>query len=160
VPSNGNGNGRGGTLAVVEGVALPAVVEPTFKPRHIDWLYLEAVEDITATDGRLTFAAISKRLPGKPDPETGEARPMTKEGARLIYKRPGFQGWLKAQQSALSDTEWPSIVRRAIALALRGSIDHMNFIAKLRGEFKDERPAGGGASNVINGNAIIVHVHE
>jgi hypothetical protein len=56
-----------------------------------------------------------------------------------------------------TEDRWPQALDRAMDFACQGSIDHLTFFAKLRGEFKDDRPPGGA---VINGNAIIVHVHE
>jgi hypothetical protein len=126
-------------------------------------VYLAVVEDVLAADGRLSESAIAAKLPGRmvKDPETGEEheQKLTRQAIWRMRQRPGFEDWIGAQLRQQTDREWPTVLRRALRLAQRGSVDHMTFLAKVRGEFKDS-PGAGGSNTLVNGNAIIVHVHE
>jgi hypothetical protein len=130
---------------------LSTVVEPTFKPAPRDWQYLTVVQEILAADGRVSDDAIANRLPAvHPD---GTKR--SKQAVAKQRSRPGFVDWLNAEIRRATDDLWPKAVHRAAVLATRGSIDHFNALARLRGEFK--QPDGGPVS--VN-TALVIEVRE
>jgi hypothetical protein len=120
---------------------LVPVVEPAasltavaFKPKLGDWRFVRAYMDAIEKDGRCSHDAIAKHLN------------VTRQAVWSKLQRPEFVEWLNAQVQRATDNAWPLILQRANVLALRGSIDHMNFVAKVRGEFKqgDGAPSAGG----------------
>lgn len=138
-----------GSQAGVSG--LSAVVEPTFRPAPRDWQYLTVVQEILAADGRVSDEAIANRLPAVR--EDGTKR--TKQAVAKQRSRPGFVEWLNGEIRRATDELWPKAVHRAAVLATRGSIDHFNALARLRGEFK--QPEGGPVS--VN-TALVIEVRE
>ena len=56
-----------------------------------------------------------------------------------------------------TDDRWPQALDRAMDFACQGSIDHLTFFAKLRGEFRDQAPAGGGPA--FHGPSV-VYIHD
>lgn len=103
---------------------LSPVVESSWEPSARDWQYLRAVKNLIEADGRLSDATIGNQLG------------ITKQGVAKMEKRPGFRVWLNQQLDAATAHRWPLVLHRATVLALRGSIDHMNFLAKIRGAFR------------------------
>jgi hypothetical protein len=129
-----------------------------------DWQYLEAFEELTRTNGRFSCAAIANLLPKRRDPESGEEKSISSQAVWKALRRPGFMEWLRSELRRATDDKWELLCARNMELALRGSIDHANWIAKVRGigtgsdgTVPPGAPAGG---QVLNNNGIIVHVHE
>jgi hypothetical protein len=113
----------------------PKVAIPGFRPRRRDWLLLEAVQQVVAEGGRLTNAALGTRV--------GVSREAVR---KRLAKNPQLRAWLNAQLEAAIADAWPSILARAVALALRGSIRHMEFLAEVRGVFGSRRGLGRGGA--------------
>lgn len=114
---------------------------PLYKPTRRDYDYLAAVQTLLSKDGRVTDSAIAEEL------KVDRSRPAQ------MRKKPGFREWLKAELSSRTDDKWPLMLERAAELAMRGSIDHLNFVAKVRGEFKDGQLQPGVSSG------LHVHLH-
>jgi hypothetical protein len=85
--------------------------------------YLRAVQELLASTGVVTYEAIGQKLGCK------------RQTAWDIARLPRFREWLNAQLEAATEDFWPKILHRAGVLAMRGSIDHMEFFAKARGKF-------------------------
>jgi hypothetical protein len=142
VPTVTNGNGHHQVAAA----AAEALTPVAFKPKLRDWQFVRAYMDAIEKDGRCSHEAIAKHLN------------ITRQAVWAKMQRPEFVDWLNAQVQRATDNAWPLILQRASVLALRGSIDHMNFIAKTRGEFKqhdpDDLPPGAGGP-VFNVNILV-----
>ncbi len=131
--SNGNGhNGNG--LAHVQ----PELPRVAYVPHPRDWKFLAAVQEAIAADGRLSHEAIANRLK------------VTRQAVTKRLNDADFADWINDQIAAAVDDAWPKVLMRATTLALKGSIDHMNFLAKVGGRFKqlDTAPGAGGGLNV------------
>lgn len=118
VTTNGNGHQHGHD---VEQLPLPALA---YKPKTRDWKFLLAVQDALEADGRISHEAIAKRLN------------LTRQAVTYRLNDAAFAGWVNAQIERAVDDAWPKVMMRATRLALRGSIDHMNFLAKVGGKFR------------------------
>jgi hypothetical protein len=54
---------------------------------------------------------------------------------------PAFLEWLDADARAAVEHLWQPILLRAAQLALQGSVEHMRFLAQVRGEFRRDGDA-------------------
>lgn len=109
---------------------IPAVVEPVWEPRGRDWVYLEVVERFLAERRSLTDQAIATEMK------------VTRQAVRKMRLRPGFQTWVDGHVQRVFDSCKPRVLAVAVSAAMRGSIDHMNFCAKVGGWFPADAPAG------------------
>lgn len=138
VSTNGHHNGHG---------TPPAELTPlAYTPKVKDWKFLQAYMDAIEHDGRCSHEAIAKRLG------------VTRQAVWNRLQNPAFTEWVNAQLQRASDEAWPKVLMRAHVLALRGSIDHMNFVAKTRGEFKQRDPEDlppGAGGPVFNVNILV-----
>lgn len=141
VPTNGNGgNGNGhGQLP-----ALSDVVVTAWTPSARDLKYVQAVVELLNVDGKLLDSSIGARLG------------VTKQAVQKMEKRPGFMDWVNSEIRRLTDNLWPKAVHRCAVLATRGSIDHFNALAKLRGDIRESPPPG----QAIQNNGLMVVIHE
>jgi hypothetical protein len=130
--SNGNGHHH-----VAE---LTTVCVPAYRPTPRDWRFLTAVQEAIAADGRLSHEAIANRVK------------MTRQGVWKRFQDEAFCAWLNAQVATAVDDAWPKVLMRATTLALRGSIDHMNFLAKVGGKFQHIDTPTAPGTTIINGN--------
>lgn len=130
VTTNGHQNGH-----PADSPALPAVA---YRPKARDWKFLQAVQEAIEQDGRLSHEAIANRLG------------VTRQAVTKRLHDAAFEGWLNARLERAVDDAWPKVMMRATRLALRGSIDHMNFIAKVGGKFKQPDSGPGGGGPVVN----------
>jgi hypothetical protein len=145
LPAQAHGNGNGHKPAVE---ALPAAVtEVDWHPTSRDLKYLQAVIDAIDADGRLSNGALATRMG------------ISRQAIWKMEKRPGFIAWVNAQIRKETDDLWPKAVRRTAVLAARGSIDHFNALAKLRGEIRESAPVGGPTANTFNGQTVVI-IHE
>lgn len=101
-----------------------------YKPTAGDWQLVEAYQAAIANTGRVSNDAIGNQLK------------ITGEAVRKRLAKPGCREWLNEQLERATAAAWPAILSRATTLAIRGSIDHMNFVAKVGGKFA--QPEGGG----------------
>jgi hypothetical protein len=115
--------------------ALPSVA---YQPKPTDWRFVHAYMEAIEKDGRCSHEAIANRLG------------VTRQAVTKRLHNRSFVEWVNAQVRRATDDTWPLILQRAGVLALKGSIDHMNFVAKVRGEFKQGDGAPGGGGPVVN----------
>lgn len=70
-------------------------------------------------------------------------------------RRLGFEDWVNEHLTRYVDRAKPKILTRAVDLAIRGSIDHMNFCAKVGGWFQQRDDGGGGDGGSLNVNILV-----
>lgn len=131
VVTNGNGH---------HPVPAPPLPVVAYQPKARDWKFLQAVQEAIEQDGRLSHEAIANRLG------------VTRQAVTKRLQDAEFEAWINERLERAVDALWPKVMMRATRLALRGSIDHMNFLAKVGGRFKqgDGAPAAGGPTvNVL-----------
>lgn len=116
--------------------ALPDVATPAYQPKRQDWRYLQAVQELLAENGRITDYTLASKLG------------VSHTAVWKWRQRPGFEDWANDQLTRYVDRAKPKILTRAVELATRGSIDHMNFLAKVGGWFQQPEGANGSDVNV------------
>jgi hypothetical protein len=129
--SNGNGH---------QAIELPAVAPaPVHQPQLRDWKYLDAFRQILAEDGRPTLEKLATKLG------------ITHQAVSKQRRRPGFEAWVSEQIRAGRADRFDLLYERNWNLAMRGSIDHSNWCAKVEGRFKqaDDVAGGGPVVNVL-----------
>lgn len=124
-------------------LAAEATPKLAFKPKRQDWLLLEAFQAVIGSTGRLTNAAIASHLN------------ITPEAVRQRLLHQGRQEWINEQLETAVRQAWPRVMARASELAMRGSIDHMTFLAKVGGRFAQTEQAPTGGPNNFNGPTFV-----
>jgi hypothetical protein len=96
----------------------PNAPKPAYKPSKRDLAYIAAVHQLAADGLPVT------------DRKLGEVMKVDYSRPAQMRKKPGFLDWLREQLATEADARWPLVVKTAYRLAEKGSIDHMNFLAK------------------------------
>jgi len=109
--------------------------------------YLDAHLVILGEGGRLTNTVLAAKM-----------RPPMKEDALRKWRKrnPDADAWVRAEIEKTFEADKALVLRRATELALKGSIDHANFLAKVGGWFK--QPEGANAPGT-NGGGVNVQVN-
>lgn len=129
-------------------VHAPASAPVRFKPKAKHLAYLEAVLFVLGDGGRLTNKAIGAAM--KP--------PQAEDAVRKFRTRnPEVDEWVDEQCRIEVEGSRGRVMMRARELALKGSIDHMNYLAKVGGWFAqpDAGDGPGGAATTFNVNLLI-----
>lgn len=120
--------------------APPALTLVDYEPKAKDWAFLQAVQEAIDTEGKADCPTIARKL--------GQSK-------QAVWKRlqdPKFAAWVNQEMRRAVDEMWSRVLYRAAVLSVKGSIKHMDFLAKVRGEFAqrdpDDAPGGGSAYNV------------
>lgn len=111
--------------------------------------YLEAHLALLGEGGRLTNLTIGAKM-----------RPPMKEDALRKWRKahPEADAWVRQRIEASVDADKPLVIRRATELALKGSIDHANFLAKVGGWFQQpegDRSPGAGGPVAVQVNVMV-----
>lgn len=128
-------------------VAAPEASEVSgYVPDRRAEQYLEAILHLLGEGGRLSDERVGDRMVPK----------MKADALRKWRTRhPDALAWAWREIERSVDRDKPLVLRRAVDLALRGSIDHANFLAKVGGWFKQPEGGGGAAAGVSNE----IHLH-
>ncbi|MPZ18111.1 MAG: hypothetical protein GEV06_09395 [Luteitalea sp.] len=113
-----------------------------YEPRRRDWQHLNALLELLEERGRISDSAIGVKLH------------VSHTAVWRWRQRPGFETWLNSQLQARTQHWKTFVLARAFALAMRGSIKHMDFLARVLGWYK--QPEGGSEPtiNVIFGPGL------
>ncbi len=112
------------SLTPTSTVSLTPLAESSYRPRPRDWEYLAVLRDLLTEQELPTQRAIAKRLN------------VTHQAVQQYQKRPGFNAWVATQLRVGRDDRFEQLYERNWALAMAGSIEHSNWLAKVDGRFK------------------------
>ncbi|MFN8061870.1 MAG: hypothetical protein U0Q12_22115 [Vicinamibacterales bacterium] len=108
-------------------------------PKHL--AVRQALHELTETGGRISDSAVAERAG------------IDRHTLGAWRQNPAFNAWLE-ESFGVRNYSKNVVAARAVALAMQGSIDHMNWLAKVFGWFKQGDPDVGGRDGLPE-----IHVH-
>ena len=117
-----------------------------YEPDLRAWSYFEAHMALLGEGGRLTNITLGAKM-----------RPPMKEDALRKWRKahPEADAWVRKRIEESVESDKGLVIRRATELALKGSIDHANFLAKVGGWFKQPEGAGGNGGTSVQVNVLV-----
>lgn len=113
---------------------VPRREKVAFKPDERDRALLMAYQELIAEHGRITSHALATKVG------------VSRQAVDKRLENAGRRAWINAHLDRAVEDAWPKVMARATELAMRGSIDHMKFLAQVGGRLK--QPDGGGPGGV------------